>query len=94
MELCSTLCVSLDGKGVWEKMDIYICMAVSLHCSSETITTLSIGYTPVQNVFGVKKLKKKKEPYECVSKWIFHAEIPISIFPLNSLTAISLRTLR
>ena len=65
MELCSTLCVSLDGKGVWERMDTYICMAESLHCSSETITTLSIGYTPVQNVFGVKKLKKKRAICMC-----------------------------
>ena len=32
----------------------YMCMAESLHCSSKTITTLLTGYTPVQNVFGVK----------------------------------------
>ena len=31
-------------------------MAESLGCSPETLTTLLIGYTPVQN----KKLKKKK----------------------------------
>ena len=31
-------------------------MAESLHCSPETITTLLIAYTPMQNVFGVKKL--------------------------------------
>ena len=30
-------------------------MPESLHCSSETITTLLIGYTPIQN-----KVKKKK----------------------------------
>ena len=43
-------------------------MAVSFHCSSETITTLLIGYTPIQNVFGAKnikiqfkKIKKKKK---------------------------------
>ena len=38
-------------------------MAESLHCSLETITTLLIGYTPIQNVFGVffkKNLKIKK----------------------------------
>ena len=94
MELCSDI-TSLDERGVWGRMDTCICMAESLHCSSETITTLLVGYTPKQNVFCVKKLKKKKkkEPWECVSKWIFHAQIPISILPLNSLTAISLRTL-
>ena len=31
-------------------MDTCICMAESLHCSPETITTLLIGYTPIQNV--------------------------------------------
>ena len=31
-----------------------MCMAESLHCSPETITTWLIGYTPIQN----KKFKK------------------------------------
>ena len=34
-------------------------MAESLLCSPETITTLLIGYTPIQNGFGVKKIKMK-----------------------------------
>ena len=29
-------------------MDVCICIAKSVQCSSETITTLLIGYTPVQ----------------------------------------------
>ena len=58
-------------------MNTCICTAESLHCSPETITTLLIGYTPKQNVFGVKKkfnnnkkndrkvwLKKKKKEKE------------------------------
>ena len=36
-------------------------MAESLHCSPETTTTLLICYTPIQNVFGFKKLKLKKK---------------------------------
>ena len=48
-ELCSMLCGSLDGRGVWERMDTCICMAESLCCSPETITTLLIGFTPIQN---------------------------------------------
>ena len=44
MELCSMLCASLDGRGVWERMDTCIPMAESLHCSLETITTLLTGY--------------------------------------------------
>ena len=43
------LCSNLDGKGVWGRMDTGICVAESLHCSPETITTLLIGYTPIQN---------------------------------------------
>ena len=49
MELCSVLCVRLDGRGVWGRMDTCICMAESLHCLPETITTLLISYTPMQN---------------------------------------------
>ena len=49
MELCSMFCASLDGRGVWGRMDTCICMAESLLCSPETTTALLIGYTPVQN---------------------------------------------
>ena len=43
-------------EGVWERMDMCIGLAESLHCSPEeqhchntvsSVTTLSIGYTPV-----------------------------------------------
>ena len=54
MELCSMSCASLDGKWVWRRMDTHICMTESLHCSPKTITTLLIGYIPIQNAFGVK----------------------------------------
>ena len=54
MELCSMLCCSLDGRGVWGRMDTCINMTESLHCSPETITTLLIGYSQIQN----KMLKK------------------------------------
>ena len=47
MDLC--ICASLDGRGVWGRMDTCICMAKSPHCSPETTTTLLIGYTPIQN---------------------------------------------
>ena len=55
-ELCSVLRGSLGGREVWGRMDTCICMAEPLCCSPETITTLLISYTPVQN----KKVKKKK----------------------------------
>ena len=49
MELRSVLCGSLDGRGMWGRMDTSIYMAESLRCSPETITTMLIGYPPIQN---------------------------------------------
>ena len=60
-ELCSGLCASPDGRGAVGRMGTCMCMAESLRRSPETMTTLLIGYTPIQNVFGVKKKGKKKE---------------------------------
>ena len=51
-------------------------MAESLHCSPEIIMTLLIGYTPIQNVFGAKKIKFKK------------LEIKLSLAGLNRQTNI------
>lgn len=59
MELCSVTCDSLDGSGVLvgAGIDTCSCLAESPHCSPETTTSLLISYIPMQNVFGVKKLK-------------------------------------
>ena len=46
---------SLDGRGVWERMDTHICMAEHFHCSPETFAIFLISYTPMQS----KKLKNK-----------------------------------
>jgi len=46
-ELCSMSCGNLDRKGTWGRMDTCMCMAESLCCLPETITTLLISYTPV-----------------------------------------------
>ena len=56
MELCSVLCGSLDDRGVWGRMDTCICMAESFRCSPETVTTLLISSTPIQN----KEFKNKR----------------------------------
>ena len=77
MEVCSMLCGSQDGRGLWERilwwlfscsgmsdsvtpMEMHTCLVESLHFSPETITTLLIGYTPIQNkkvyVWGEKRL--------------------------------------
>ena len=55
MEPCSMLCSSLDGRGLWGRMDTCISMAKSLCPSPETITTLLTGYTPIQNKNFMKK---------------------------------------
>ena len=41
MEFNSMLCGNLDGRGIWGKFDTFMCMAETLCCSPETITTLS-----------------------------------------------------
>ena len=43
-ELCSILCGGLGGRAVWRRVDTCICMAESLRCTPETITTLLISY--------------------------------------------------
>ena len=45
-ELCSMLYSSLHERGIWERMDICICMAESLCYSPETIIVL-IACAPV-----------------------------------------------
>ena len=50
------LCVSLDERGILGRMDTSICMAESLHCSSETITTLLIGYAAAAAAAASKSL--------------------------------------
>ena len=63
-ELCSVLHGSLDGRGVWGRMDPCMCMAESLCCSPKT--TVLIGYTPIQNN---KKVQKKRKIW-CPSSFI------------------------
>ena len=51
----SAQCYVADGRRVWGRMDACIYITESLHCSPETITTLLISYTSIEN----EKLKKK-----------------------------------
>ena len=46
-EFCSMLCGSLDGRGVWGRMDTCICMAESLAYAYEALTTLLMDYTTI-----------------------------------------------
>ena len=52
------LCGSLDGRGVWGRMDTCVCMAESLCYPPEAITTLLIGYTLISLV--LKKERKNR----------------------------------
>ena len=68
-ELYWMLQISLDRRGVWWRRDTCICMAESLHCSPETITTLWISYPATQNkkfkVWG-KKAWRKTAVHSCL----------------------------
>ena len=57
MEPCSMLCGNLNGSGVMGKMDTYVCIAESLHSSPETIITLLIRHTQIQNKMFLKLIK-------------------------------------
>ena len=56
--LLNVMCQLGCERCLW-RMNTCICMTESLHCSPETITFF-IGYTPIQNVFSVKKYIKFK----------------------------------
>ena len=70
MELCSMLCGSLDGRGVWGRTETYLCMAEPFCSSPETIATLLISNILTQN----KKLKKKTT-LNCYYRW---REVPLT----------------
>ena len=53
------LCVSLDGKGVLERMDTCMCLAESVCCPPETVTTLLIDYNIKE------KVKKQQSELQC-----------------------------
>ena len=72
------LCASLDGRGVWGRMDACVCLAESFHCSPETITTLLISYSPVQNGFGVKNKTLKNKLFGKKKKNFFQGIMLVS----------------
>ena len=76
MELCSMLCGSLDGRGVWGRTGTCICMAGSLCCPPETIATLLIRNTPIQNWKWQKKKRRRRgrEKYPPLSLPWRHSE--------------------
>ena len=57
---------SLNERGVWGRIDTSIGMVESICYSPETVKTLLISYTPVQN----KMFKEKEQVY--VIYYLFH----------------------
>ena len=75
-ELCPTSRGSLDGRGVWGRMDTRVCTAEPLGCPPETITTWLTDYSPIQNINFFQKKKPlcfswrvKDTFYSCVLWW-------------------------
>ena len=68
----SMLCGILEGRGVWGRMGICKGMTESLCCSLQTVTTLLIGYIPIQN-----KMFKKNSPLKKIKVFLFYV-LPIS----------------
>ena len=55
--LLNVICQPGWERSLGGRIDTCVCMAESLCCSPEIITTLLIGYTPIKSCF-----KKKKDP--------------------------------
>ena len=83
-ELCSMLRGILDGREVQGRMDTCIGMAQSLCSSPETITTLLIGYTPIQNkqfIYIYTHTYIHVYIYICIYIYIYiytHTYVPVS----------------
>ena len=77
-ELFSMLCASLDRRGVWGRMDTYVCMAESLCCSPETTTTLLTGQAIPQH--KIKSLQfEKNKIYTTLKKYYLMMECFLSL---------------
>ena len=71
MELCSMLRGSLDERGIWGRMDTCMCMAESLGCSRETITTLLIDDACVTSHFSRVRF--------FATPWTVARQVPLSM---------------
>ena len=69
-ELRSMLSASLDGRGVWGRMDTSACMAESLQ-SPGIITILLLSYATILNHFSLVRL--------CATPWTVACQAPLSM---------------
>ena len=73
MDLGSLLCGSLDGRGVWGRIDMCIRMAVFL-CSPPETSTLLISYTPIQNKKFFEKCVKNRNIHNSIYMFKKHIQ--------------------
>ena len=65
MELCSMLCGSLIGRGVWGRMDTCKCLVESLPCSLETIPALFVNLLCCNTKEKVREKREGDSRYHC-----------------------------
>ena len=62
MELWSMLCASMEGKGVWGRMDTGVCVAESLCCKRrERLPTPVLQPGEFHGLYGHKELDTTKQ---------------------------------
>lgn len=72
MELCLMLCGTLDGRGVWGRLDTWIYRAGVPPLLPETIMMFLIGYTPIQTKC-LKVTKQKNKRRTLSLSWAMHS---------------------
>ena len=80
MELCSMLCGSLIGRGVWGRMDTCKCLVESLPCSLETIPALFVNLLCCNTKEKVREKKRRRQqislqPLKLATVFILHCLI-------------------
>ena len=63
------LCGSLNGRGIWGRMDTCICVAESLFCSLETVTALLIGCCCIASVMSDSVRPHRWQPTRLPRPW-------------------------
>ena len=85
--------LSLEGKGVWGRRDTRVCMTEFPCSSPETVTTLLIGYAPIQDMTFIWKRKKKKQQtsesgfqkrYKFLWQWNIRSPFTLIFKPLEN----------
>ena len=70
-ELCSVLRGSLDGRGLWGRMDPRVCTVESLCFPPETITTVLVGCAPEGEMHGESNMETYITICKPDSQWEF-----------------------